>query len=195
MERQQGRSSGPEKSGKENTIAKSVTPAGCNLPIEDAIRICISYVRGNFRLGYDDSQDVTQNAVIKSYLVFARDRKPADEFIPYTLVAARNGAIDHLRRRGRFISFEDYLRIEDIETNCAYDTLEETRMQKDILNEVLSEESPLAREIFILKLDGNTLPEISEILHMTSKKQQEKVRRIYYKVRKKLIRRYTERCQ
>jgi RNA polymerase sigma factor (sigma-70 family) len=189
MERPESKSSSIGK--KEKRSRDSKAKSDCSLPLEEAFRFCNTFI-GRFHLGYDNEQDVIQNAIVNSYRIFLKYDKPAESFIPYVRQAVIYGAIDCKRRRNRFVPFEIKVDTLELASRCSFDIVEDIRRKKKILEEFLAEEDQLGRKILKLRLKEWTLPEIYEELGITEEKEKEKIRRLYYKIRNELKRRYSE---
>jgi len=111
-----------------------------------------------------DAEDLTSDVFMKALRAIPR-YEPRQAFLAWLYRIARNAVIDHVRRGGRQVSFEDALLHPEVHNAVDPDIEVLAGSDKDTLRTALGQLTPLQQEVIVLRfLEGYSTDEIAKLI-------------------------------
>lgn len=111
-----------------------------------------------------EAEDLTSDVFMKALRAIPR-YEPRQAFLAWLYRIARNSVIDHVRRGGRQVSFEDALRHEEVHNAVDPDLELLAGSDKATLRTALKRLTPLQQEVIVLRfLEGYSTDEIARLI-------------------------------
>jgi RNA polymerase sigma-70 factor, ECF subfamily len=111
-----------------------------------------------------EAEDLTSDVFMKALRAIPR-YEPRQAFLAWLYRIARNAVIDHVRRGGRQVSFEDALRHPEVHNAIDPDLEVLAGSDKATLRSALGQLTPLQQEVIVLRfLEGYSTDEIAKLI-------------------------------
>jgi RNA polymerase sigma-70 factor, ECF subfamily len=111
-----------------------------------------------------DAEDLTSDVFMKALRAISR-YEPRQAFLAWLYRIARNSVIDHVRRGGRQVSFEDALEHPEVHNAIDPDLEVLAGSDKAALRTALGQLTPLQQEVIVLRfLEGYSTDEIARLI-------------------------------
>src|SRR5258708_24908356 len=111
-----------------------------------------------------EAEDLTSDVFMKALRAIPR-YEPRQAFLAWLYRIARNAVIDHVRRGGRQVSFEDALRHPEVHNAIDPDLEVLAGSDKATLRTALGQLTPLQQEVIVLRfLEGYSTDEIARLI-------------------------------
>lgn len=111
-----------------------------------------------------EAEDLTSEVFMKALRAIPR-YEPRQAFLAWLYRIARNAVIDHVRRGGRQVSFEDALKHPEVHNAVDPDLELLAVSDKETLRTALEQLTPLQQEVIVLRfLEGFSTDEIAKLI-------------------------------
>lgn len=154
---------GKEEDAALATRASGGDPAAFGMLYDRHVSAVYRYVY--YRVRNDaEAEDLTSEVFMKALRAIS-SYEPRQAFLAWLYRIARNAVIDHLRRGGRQVSFEDALEHPEVHNAVDPDLEMLAGSDKETLRSALGRLTPLQQEVIVLRfLEGYSTLEIAKLV-------------------------------